>query len=118
MTDAEISNEPIWYRWLPTDNCWFTLGEMITATYDDTVDVLYISLVGMIPECGEEDEEWLIWKWDSSGNPQGVTILDFKEDWMPKADILVHKIADFLGFPVSYVGKAIESCFKQNQEEE
>jgi hypothetical protein len=53
----------------------------IQTEYDQRADVLYLTIVAGIPASYEEDDDGLVWRLDSAGEPLGVTIMDYHAYW-------------------------------------
>jgi uncharacterized protein YuzE len=78
------------------------------VAYDRDADVLYITTPIQPAARGIEDENGLVWRYDSKGNPLGCTIIDFSEYWLPsRAHRLANILAEHLEIPVAQIETVI-----------
>lgn len=71
--------------------------------YDADSDVLYISAPGEPADIGTEDRPGIVWRYDMSGRPVGVTIIDFSHYWYERRASLVPEISERLEVPSKQV---------------
>lgn len=71
-------------------------GKLLNISYDNSADVLYISMGHHSPDRYEEDKDGLVWRYDVHGTPYGVTIMDFNECWLNRKNHLIKRIASIL----------------------
>ena len=82
----------------------------IKASYDDIADVMYLTSARIVHTKNKEDEAGLVLRYDlKTHKPVGVTIIDFKEYWMPKQEHLVERLSRFFDISVEDASKAIRS---------
>jgi uncharacterized protein YuzE len=64
--------------------------------YDRDADILYISAPNEPAERGVEEHPGIVWRYDESGAPVGVTIIDFANHWYDRRITLVPEISERL----------------------
>jgi uncharacterized protein YuzE len=64
------------------------------VTYDADSDVLYISKRKAPAASGVQDKYGFVWRYDADGDLIGLTVLDFKDFWCAKRDILENEISE------------------------
>jgi len=71
----------------------------IKADYDETADVLYLSTSAERKMRFEDDPQdaGVVWRYSrETGEPIGVTVMDFGEDWSKRLADLADKVSSFL----------------------
>ena len=73
----------------------------VRSSYDEIGDVLYVSLpaIKIRRTKTNEVEEGLVLRYDlETNNPVGVTVIDYKEAWLPEMRThLVDRLSHFFG---------------------
>ena len=76
------------------------MSEHLTATYDRRADVLYITTRPGAPARSKHGHYGLVLRYDlESGEPIGVTVVDFAEFWRHRTEQLIDEIAAHLQAP-------------------
>lgn len=63
------------------------------VTYDSDSDVLYIHYRKIPAARGIEDDEGVVWRYDSTGELIGVTVVDFESYWSGHRSQLARRIS-------------------------
>lgn len=68
----------------------------IRMSYDDVADVMYLASAPIVHTKNTEEEAGLVLRFDlKTHKPIGVTIIDYKEYWLPKQEYLVKRLSNF-----------------------
>lgn len=82
----------------------------ITARYDRSADVLYVTTDRNAPAKAKVDGDGLIWRYAmSTGEPVGVTIMDYKSFWVDHLAEIVSSVAKVFHVSASQASAAIRS---------
>lgn len=80
-------------------------------SYDDIADVMYLTSARIVRTKNTEEEAGLVLRYDlKSHKPVGVTIIDYKEYWIPKQKHLVERLSSFFGISVEDANRVIHSA--------
>jgi hypothetical protein len=84
----------------------------LTADYDRTADVLYLTLQPALPDEGEDAPRGVVLRFSMDNNkPTGVTVVGLVHNhWDIQIDCLSKIIADHLMTPQNYVKDAIKTA--------
>jgi hypothetical protein len=79
-------------------------------SYDDVGDVLYVSIRIPPRTKNEETEPGLVLRYDlETHEPVAATIIDYKEYWWSRRDVLASELAKFFGIPQPETARMLES---------
>jgi len=83
----------------------------IKVSYDDIADVLYLTSARIVHTKNREDEAGLVLRYDlETHKPVGVTIVDYKEYWIPRKQHLVERLSTFFGITKEDATRVIRSA--------
>jgi hypothetical protein len=87
---------------------------LITVSYDDAADVLYVRVLEARDTKNIENIAGLVLRSDPITHaPVGATIIDYKEHWLPKKFFLVERLAEFFEIPKQDAERALESVIDE-----
>jgi uncharacterized protein YuzE len=70
-----------------------------TVSYDRGSDVLYITSRKAAAHHGIEDQQGVVWRYDSSGELIGIIVVDFYDRWYLHRPELARKISEGFHIP-------------------
>jgi uncharacterized protein YuzE len=85
------------------------------ARYDPDADVLYLTLRREAATRGVEDERGMVWRYGSDGVLVGVTVIDFRDIWLPQKAALADEISRHSSISFGQASEAIESAVRHRQ---
>lgn len=81
----------------------------IKTSYDDIADVMYLTSEHIVHTKNKEDEAGLVLRYDLKTHKLiGVTIIDYKEYWLPKRKHLVRRISNYFNVSVEDADRIIQ----------
>jgi uncharacterized protein YuzE len=68
------------------------INSSLTVSYDRRTDVLYINVEHEPSVTAVEDSAGFVWRYSHSGALIGVTLVDFRELWAKRHDVLTQAV--------------------------
>jgi uncharacterized protein YuzE len=81
--------------------------------YDPNGDVLYIHVRREAATKAREDPQGVVWRYATDGTLIGVTLLDFRDSWLPRKAALADEISRRFSVPFGQASAAIESAARE-----
>ena len=84
--------------------------QSFSVEYDEDADVLYIGALGAAASQGVQDRYGFVWRYDGTGSPIGVTVVDFEHFWREKRETLERELAKHFSVTQAYASDVIDQA--------
>jgi len=90
------------------DVLWHSPDAIVRASYDESADVLYLSVTGPVAALTEEGDDGLLRRFSiADDKPVGITVPSFRRAWGEHLTLLAQHVAEFLQLSVDITEKKL-----------
>ncbi len=96
------------------DVLWHSPDAIVRASYDESADVLYLSVSGPVAAITEEGDDGLLRRFSiTDDKPVGITVPSFRKAWSEHLTLLAQHVAEFLHLSVEVTEKKLVAMVVQ-----
>jgi hypothetical protein len=77
------------------------------ASYDTIADTFYFTVSREKPGRYREDDDGLVWRFNETGHPIGVTVQAYRRLWTGRRSLLAARIAEQFAFDADAVARRL-----------